>query len=112
MNGDTYVEKNYWGNGWIRGEEHFLYISDNMSVRHREGAPAKLFYSMYNEGEVVGEQWYQRGHWHRNDGPAIIDYETGEQKWILHGITLPEVEYRLRFAKTDEEKAEIILRYS
>lgn len=57
------------------------------------------------------EHWYQRGHLHRTNGPAIMN-TNGGVFWYINGERIYfNEEYQLRAGLSDEELVMIILKY-
>ncbi len=66
-------------------------------ITHRRKGPAAI----RNNGSL--KEWYLNGHWHREDGPAII-YSSGDNYYFLNGIQFSKIDYYKIIAKKRIEK--------
>lgn len=60
-------------------------------TRHREDGPGVIF--LTESGDVLSENYYQHNQAHRVGGPAIVEYDTGKERFFLKGVEYDPLVY-------------------
>lgn len=92
------TRKSFYENG---GEKLFLERNYGGEYDSVDGKPA--FVTWHASGQVMIQEWYRDGKYHREDGPAVIEYaENGRvkaEKYYLDGEEVPGTASLFGYAK-------------
>ena len=65
----------------------------------------------YVDREIHGQLSYDRQLFHRKDGPAVIEKDTGNTAWFIDGERFTFHDWCVRTDKTDAEKMILQIKY-